>query len=215
MRCCLYRFIHFQDQIISGQFVPLRHVRVQVLAKGHWTWKQTETRLRKLYELQNYNSEAQTWGPEKKKYFIEDTILLEMGPPFYKAIRITRGSGGLPADSCPVLSIWIARRGQNSRSVIRERVGWWEREKQKGMSGLRTCQGCRAKTAFSFLSYFKTLSNWSDSGNQTHWAIAIDWVSAFVGLLTEVMYMEIIAKFVHLLQQSLQINSSMACKVIF
>ena len=48
----------------------------------------------------------------EKKYFIEDTILLEMGPLFYKVIRITRGSGGLPADSCPVLSIWIARRGR-------------------------------------------------------------------------------------------------------
>ena len=36
----------------------------------------------------------------------------------------------------------------------------------------------------------------------------------FVGLL-EVMYMEIKTKLVHLLQQNLQINSSIVCKVIF
>ena len=91
MRCFLYHFIHFRDQIISGQFVPLRHVRVQVLANGHWTWKQTATRLRKLHELQKENFKAQTWGSEKNywrwdHHFIRLSKSLE-GPAGYRLTR--------------------------------------------------------------------------------------------------------------------------------
>ena len=101
MRSCLNRFIHFRDQIISGQFIPLRHVRVQVLAKGYWTWKQTATRLRKLHELQKNNFKAQTWGSEKSywrwdHHFIRSSKSLE-GPAV---------TGWL----VPSPRIWIAQR---------------------------------------------------------------------------------------------------------
>ena len=162
---------------------------------------------------------------ENSVLFIEDTIVTPFtgdGPPFYKVFRVTWGSGGLPDDPSPALSIWIARGGRNSRSVTRERLGWWERGKWKGNTGLGTCLGCRAKTVPSFLSYFlKTLSigtvRLRESNplpprlhSQYKHSIATD----FVGLLED-MYMEIKTKLVHLLQQNLQINSSIVCKVIF
>ena len=74
----------------------------------------------------------------------------------------------------------------------------------------------------SFLSYFlKTLSIGTVRLRESnplpprlHSQYKHSTATDFVGLL-EVMYMEIKTKLVHLLQQNLQINSSIVCKVIF
>ena len=48
---------------------------------------------------------------------------LEMGHRFIRSSESLEGSGGLPADPSPGLSVWIARGGRNPKSVTRERLG--------------------------------------------------------------------------------------------
>ena len=64
-----------------------------------------------------------------------------MGQPFYKVMRITRGSGGLPADSCPVYLDRTQRTeldkcDKAARGVMGERIAK-RNEWTEDMSGLQ------------------------------------------------------------------------------
>lgn len=127
----LYRCIHFRDQITSGQFVSLPHVRVQVLAKG------TENGNKQEQDWENSTRYRRTILKPKRgvlRKITGDGNTILWGHPSHSRVR--RVTGWL----VPSLRIWIARRGRNSRSVIRGRVGWKEGEKNEwtdDMSGLQ------------------------------------------------------------------------------
>ena len=76
-----------------------------------------------------------------------------MGPPFYKVIQVTRGSGGLTADSSPVL-VFGSHAEDGTREVCKGARRVMGRRKAKTNEWTEDMSGLQGEDSFFISKFF-------------------------------------------------------------